>query len=145
MSDSIAAAGGTERVLLGYDVIIREGWAKDLHVHPTGAEEVGTLWGFGDFSGEIQRHCSVSLLNRGKDVGARFVCIWVSEFPKIGNYVDVWSLQNKCSGDQNMSGVLYFTNEARSEKKVANYFLRRPRLSFRLVRQVVKTNFVLIL
>ena len=39
MSDSTAVAGGTERVLLGYDMMIKESWAKCLHVHPTGPKE----------------------------------------------------------------------------------------------------------
>ena len=49
-------------------------------VHPR-AEEVGTMWGLGDFSGEIQTHCSVSLLNDWEDAGDRLVGIWVRSVP----------------------------------------------------------------
>ena len=61
--------------------MVEECWAKDLHVHPA-AEAVGTVWGLGDFSGEIQTHCRISFLNDGKDAEDKFVGIWVGEFPK---------------------------------------------------------------
>ena len=37
-------------------------WAQRLEAHP-GTEEVGTVWGFGDLSGEIHTHWSVSFLS----------------------------------------------------------------------------------
>ena len=47
-----------------------------LKSHP-GTEEVGTVWGFGDLSGEIHTHWSVSFLSDWEDMGDRLVGIWV--------------------------------------------------------------------
>ena len=72
------------RVLLGYDMMMKGCWAEEFYVHPA-AEGVGTMSGFGDSSGEIQTHCSVSFLNDlndGKVAGNRFVGIWVRKLPK---------------------------------------------------------------
>lgn len=38
---------------------------------------VGTVWGFGDLSGEIHTHWSVSFLSDWEDMGDRLVGIWV--------------------------------------------------------------------
>ena len=47
--------------------------------HP-GTEEVGTVWGFGDLSGEIHTHWSVSFLSDWEDMGDRLVGIWFRRF-----------------------------------------------------------------
>lgn len=39
--------------------------------------KVGTVWGFGDLSGEIHTHWSVSFLSDWEDMGDRLVGIWV--------------------------------------------------------------------
>ena len=64
-------------------MMIKECWAEEFYVHPAGGG-VGMMWrwGFGDSSGEIQMHCSVSFLNDGKDAGVRFVGIGVKKIPR---------------------------------------------------------------
>lgn len=47
-----------------------------LKSHPA-TEEVGTVWGFGDLSGEIHTHWSVSFRSDWEDMGDRLVGIWV--------------------------------------------------------------------
>lgn len=41
----------------------------------TAADDAGEQWGFGDFSGVIQTHCTVRLSSLGKGVVARCGCI----------------------------------------------------------------------
>ena len=52
-----------------------EDFQSKLNAQPTTDKRKDRAGGFGDFSGDIQTHASVSFLNEGEDAKDRLVCI----------------------------------------------------------------------